>query len=105
MLVYWQYAKAVNGLPCADIFAHRESGMVGSACVGYWAFSRELPPELSVGCAVRSSLQIAMFFTSISCALKRIAGGTAEECPSSRFRDKGIFFMEKGEKTCRHNWN
>ena len=32
-------------------------------------------------------------FAPLSCAIMRIAGGTAEECPSSRLWDKGIFFI------------
>lgn len=66
--------------------------MVKSVCVQFRAFPQELQPEIPVGFAGLIPLTIKDAHASVSCAVWRIAGGTAEECPSSRCWDRGIFF-------------
>lgn len=81
---------AMNGLSFTEFARSRESGMVETACVQFRAFSRELPSEISVGC-VGDPRYGSVCECTVELRVMRIAGGTAEECPSSPIGTRAYF--------------
>lgn len=65
--------------------------MVRAACVQHWAFSRELPFEISVGRAGGSPLQIKMFYI-VSCAIGELRVVPRRQAFVPVW-DEGIFFI------------